>query len=156
MILKYMMEAIDAQHPPKPCEVFDLIAGTSTGGLIAIMLGRLRMTVKEAIDAYLALSRNVFAPKHRLNFAANILNLAQAKGSCDTAALEKAIKGEIVKKLGAGHAEDLLLEEGAPAGCRIFVCAIRAGRRSLIKFRNYAADGADNIEPKSKWSHRLS
>jgi patatin-like phospholipase/acyl hydrolase len=27
----------------RPCEVFDLICGTSTGGLIAIMLGRLEM-----------------------------------------------------------------------------------------------------------------
>jgi patatin-like phospholipase/acyl hydrolase len=28
--------------PIKPCEHFDLICGTSTGGLIALMLGRLR------------------------------------------------------------------------------------------------------------------
>ena len=27
----------------KPCQVFDLICGTSTGGLIALMIGRLEM-----------------------------------------------------------------------------------------------------------------
>jgi patatin-like phospholipase/acyl hydrolase len=27
----------------RPCDVFDLICGTSTGGLIALMLGRLQM-----------------------------------------------------------------------------------------------------------------
>jgi patatin-like phospholipase/acyl hydrolase len=29
--------------PLRPCEIFDLICGTSTGGLIALMLGRLEM-----------------------------------------------------------------------------------------------------------------
>lgn len=28
---------------PRPCDVFDMICGTSTGGLIALMLGRLEM-----------------------------------------------------------------------------------------------------------------
>ncbi|XWW94394.1 hypothetical protein V2A60_002337 [Cordyceps javanica] len=36
----------------KPCEVFDLIGGTSTGGLIAIMLGRLEMDIDECISTF--------------------------------------------------------------------------------------------------------
>jgi patatin-like phospholipase/acyl hydrolase len=30
---------------PRPCQVFDMICGTSTGGLIALMLGRLEMVI---------------------------------------------------------------------------------------------------------------
>ncbi|KAF2197771.1 FabD/lysophospholipase-like protein, partial [Delitschia confertaspora ATCC 74209] len=47
----------------KPCEVFDLIGGTSTGGLIAIMLGRLEMDVDQCITAYSSLAEAVFGKK---------------------------------------------------------------------------------------------
>lgn len=47
LILREIMEEIgrqsQASETPRPCEYFDLIGGTSTGGLIAIMLGRLGM-----------------------------------------------------------------------------------------------------------------
>jgi hypothetical protein len=41
LMLRRLMFLIDPKNPPKPCRVFDVIAGTSTGGLLAIMLGRL-------------------------------------------------------------------------------------------------------------------
>ena len=47
LILEKLMHEIQRlkgdSQPSLPCEYFDLICGTSTGGLIAIMLGRLRM-----------------------------------------------------------------------------------------------------------------
>ncbi|KAF1985400.1 FabD/lysophospholipase-like protein [Aulographum hederae CBS 113979] len=45
---------------PKPCDHFDLIAGTGTGGLIAIMLGRLRMDLETCKDVYVRMTRRVF------------------------------------------------------------------------------------------------
>jgi patatin-like phospholipase/acyl hydrolase len=32
IILKYLMKRINPKNPPKPCDYFDLIGGTSTGG----------------------------------------------------------------------------------------------------------------------------
>lgn len=48
---------------PLPCDYFDIICGTSTGGLIAIMLGRLGMTIEETIEAFEAFSSKVFAER---------------------------------------------------------------------------------------------
>jgi hypothetical protein len=45
---------------PKPCDHFDLIVGTGTGGLIAIMLGRLRMDVDTCKDVYVRMTKRVF------------------------------------------------------------------------------------------------
>ncbi|RMD42957.1 hypothetical protein DV735_g2182, partial [Chaetothyriales sp. CBS 134920] len=45
---------------PKPCEYFDLIAGTGTGGLIAIMLGRLRLDLETCMDVYVRMTKKVF------------------------------------------------------------------------------------------------
>jgi Patatin-like phospholipase len=46
LILRNMMEEIARRNgiaEARPCQYFDLIGGTGTGGLIAIMLGRLGM-----------------------------------------------------------------------------------------------------------------
>ncbi|XTI93327.1 hypothetical protein V2W45_1215471, partial [Cenococcum geophilum] len=43
-----------------PCHYFDYIFGTSTGGLNAIMLGRLRMSVDECIEKYPEMAKNIF------------------------------------------------------------------------------------------------
>ncbi|KAJ7827165.1 hypothetical protein B0H14DRAFT_1240272 [Mycena olivaceomarginata] len=65
IILKHLMYRLkvaeDLPDIPHPCDYFDLIGGTGTGGLIALMLGRLRMSVEDAIKAYGELSKEVFS-----------------------------------------------------------------------------------------------
>ncbi|KAL8725338.1 MAG: hypothetical protein Q9181_006448 [Wetmoreana brouardii] len=57
----------ELQNTYRPCHYFDYIGGSSTGGLIAIMLGRLRMTVDQCLEAYKGLSAQVFEkPTSRL------------------------------------------------------------------------------------------
>ena len=45
---------------PRPCDFFDIIGGNGTGGLIALMLGRMRMDVETCKEYYEALTRYVF------------------------------------------------------------------------------------------------
>ncbi|KAL1972818.1 hypothetical protein VTN31DRAFT_6360 [Thermomyces dupontii] len=93
LILENIMEKIrDAKgldHVPRPCEHFDLIGGTSTGGIIAIMLGRLRMTVDECIRAYRNVAQQVFTSKR------TAILPGRPSGAFSATALEEAIKQTI-------------------------------------------------------------
>lgn len=67
LILKRIFRTIATEghlnDTPRPCDVFDLIAGTSTGGIIAVMLGRLHMTIDECIAKYEQLGKEVFGKR---------------------------------------------------------------------------------------------
>ncbi|KIM42914.1 hypothetical protein M413DRAFT_125490 [Hebeloma cylindrosporum] len=67
LVLDELMKRMQASDPstypvtPRPCEVFDLICGTATGGLIAILVGRLGMSCSNAIAAYDQLEEKLFS-----------------------------------------------------------------------------------------------
>lgn len=131
MILQRFMEELDpdAKTPPKPCEYFDMIGGTSTGGLIAIMLGRLRMSVDECIAQYRELSTNVFTKlHHRLDVTGH------TRGRFDHEALEKAIK-EILRSRNLNEEE--LLKETDKNACKTFVCATSRFTSETVVLSNY-------------------
>ncbi|KAK4938042.1 hypothetical protein LTR10_021449 [Elasticomyces elasticus] len=73
-----------------PCHYFDFIAGTSTGGLIAMMLGRLRMTVGHCIEEYIELGGDIFG-KPRMFNARSVLfwNRGKYEGSNVEKVVEK-------------------------------------------------------------------
>ncbi|KAJ5585584.1 uncharacterized protein N7459_005384 [Penicillium hispanicum] len=93
LILKRLMEGIDPLNPPKPCDYFDMIGGTSTGGLIAVMLGRMQLSVDECIEAYSTLAPTIFTHvRHRIKLATG-----ETQGRFDHEAMEQGIKDVLVQ-----------------------------------------------------------
>ncbi|KAK6359101.1 hypothetical protein TWF696_000268 [Orbilia brochopaga] len=121
----------------KPCEVFDMIGGTSTGGLIAIMLGRLEMTIDECINKYMAVMGEVF-PEGWWSKNGRMV----AKGEFyDEKPLENAIRKIVGERLGDPEAK--LLDTEGKNKCKIFVMAVRedkANNRGPVFLRSYVND----------------
>ncbi|CAK7199475.1 hypothetical protein SEUCBS139899_002155 [Sporothrix eucalyptigena] len=137
MILRRLMAAANPESPPKPCEYFDMIGGTSTGGLIAIMLGRLRMTVEECIETYTSLSDRVFEKKsHRVKINGKL------QGRFAAAELEDTIK-RILRARNL-HKDELLKD--VDASCKVFVCATSKQTSDIVCLANYRSPRSDNSD----------
>ncbi|KAF2191272.1 FabD/lysophospholipase-like protein [Zopfia rhizophila CBS 207.26] len=139
MILEQLMDAVNPDAPPKPCDYFDMIGGTSTGGVadgLAIMLGRLKMSIDECIHAYLQLSDRIFQKKrHRATVKGKI------QGRFDSDELERAVK-EVIK--GQGLQEDALLKDTPDASCKVFVCATSKETSETVCLTSYKSPRGNN------------
>jgi patatin-like phospholipase/acyl hydrolase len=62
IILSMLQDKVNAMGCSEvpPCRIFDLIIGTSTGGIIAILLGRCGYTVAECIEIYKLFAKEIF------------------------------------------------------------------------------------------------
>ncbi|KAL8745666.1 MAG: hypothetical protein Q9190_002206 [Brigantiaea leucoxantha] len=118
-----------------PCHYFDYIAGTSTGGLIAIMLGRLRMTVDSALEHYKDLSARVFErPSSWL-----IRTLSQNSGALRKMTLEKIITD--LRPAHSSPSEQSHEFKSDSVRCRTIVCSMRSNESKSYQtpflFRSY-------------------
>jgi hypothetical protein len=76
------------------------------------MLGRLRMSITDCIDAYTSLSDEVFEKRrHRLSIRGRI------QGRFDTVALERAVQGMLMRQ---GFEKDGLLKDTPDATCKVY------------------------------------
>jgi hypothetical protein len=130
----------------EPWQMFDMIGGTSTGGwvipiakcippieltltsIIAIMLGRLRMSLEQCRAAYEELSETAFTPlRSSLNIPMVGWNLWSAGATFDVKKLEDAILAVIAKNKSIGDTpKNALLhepvsEEGTIQPCKTYV-----------------------------------
>ncbi|PGH34123.1 hypothetical protein GX50_03086 [[Emmonsia] crescens] len=144
-ILQGLMERVNHERRVaklthvKPCELFDLIGGTSTGGLIAIMLGRLEMDVDHCIAEYSRMIQQIFKKK---SFPVDWKG--RIKGRFDTEVLTNSLQ-ETLASLGLSAAD--FLDDGKEKQCRVFVCATAFETKSIVRLKSYRLPGDAYLSP---------
>ncbi|KAK4443152.1 acyl transferase/acyl hydrolase/lysophospholipase [Podospora aff. communis PSN243] len=146
IILKHLMKRLNPGGTPrKPCDYFDLIGGTSTGGyeIIAIMLGRLRMDVETCIKQYIELSSAAFTPKRAKGRPFKVKDKYYVNGKYDADILASKVC-DVVEEYDAGKDRQAKLMDQT-ATCKVFVCATAAARTRPVRLRSYiTADSVDS------------
>lgn len=139
--LMLLDEIMKKSFPGKlPHEVFDMIGGTSTGGFIAVMLGLMKMSVKECIASYSDFMTVVFPPKGW--FKSNIIS--PTKSAFTGAKWSDKPLVDVIRKLvqlKLGDPDMLLLdEENMHNSCKVFLMAVNqtgANNHAPVMLRTY-------------------
>lgn len=119
----------------RPCHYFDYIGGTSTGGLIAIMLGRLRMTIDATMVVYQKLSAEVFTrPSSRLKRSLRNNSSATRRES-----LRKIFDKLMPEQPSSNEVREEFRSDSIR--CKTIVCSIKSSQKKDFKepflFRSY-------------------
>ena len=107
-ILQQLRIAVGSKSALQPWQLFDVICGTSTGGIIAIMLARLRMSIDEAIGHYRDFSKTVFgSPIWFSRLRSNVFGTSVY----DSSVLERYMKEMAAKSDATKYNGEALLPE---------------------------------------------
>lgn len=109
MIIDAIMEEIKTKNSDvlRPCEVFDLIGGTSVGGLISILLGRLGLDCRTAIEIYKTIVNGLFGEQQ------NAWKVIEKGEFLKTTEFDKYIAQKVKEFVGSSDAlMDSTLEDG--------------------------------------------
>ncbi|KAF8598128.1 FabD/lysophospholipase-like protein, partial [Ceratobasidium sp. AG-I] len=136
-IMHRLQDILGLSEPPLPCDMFDLICGTGTGGLVAILLGRLRLPISTAIECYVEILRKGFVKKG--------LGIRFGADDAFSATVLERVIGEIVTRYYGRANARMIDEQSHKQGCKVMVCAmsadaIRAGIPTCIRTYRVAAN----------------
>ncbi|CAM1511722.1 Fc.00g092350.m01.CDS01 [Cosmosporella sp. VM-42] len=154
IILKEIMRQVNKGRPSRehlePWQVFDLIGGTSTGGIIAIMIGCLRMSLDDCEKAYVTMAEQIFQPKRSSLNPKRFVDYIQARERFSSRSMEKVLKDIIGSQTGNQNTKLMGTEQNDPA-CKVFVTTVCANNQELCLLRNYdnpyqSAPGAEEWE----------
>ncbi|KAG6859395.1 hypothetical protein C0995_009014 [Termitomyces sp. Mi166 len=121
-IMFRLMRLENSEYMPKPCDYFDIIGGVGTGGVIALMLGRLQMPIDLAIEKYVNFSQDIYS---------GVKKCRKEKFKAST--FEFGMRG-ILKS--AGFSEGVLMQDDGSL-CKSFVVALPSANMTPRVFRTY-------------------
>ncbi|KAF2623203.1 hypothetical protein BU25DRAFT_414482 [Macroventuria anomochaeta] len=135
-IFRTMKDIGHLSEVPRPCDVFDLIVGTSTGGVIAVMLGRLHMTIDECIGKYEQVGREVFGKKFYGGTLGKMFKGLSSSSFYDIGVLQEQVK--LVLDSKNIERDTTFLEHGV-APCKVMLCVTRTEISKPDVLRNYTS-----------------
>ncbi|KAM0082382.1 hypothetical protein ACKRZS_005454 [Fusarium odoratissimum] len=134
-IFRTMVTEGGLDKEPLPCEVFDLIVGTSTGGLIAIMLGRLRLSIDECLLQYEKTGKAVFDKPISQNKLGKMFKQATSSALYDINKLQEEIR--ILLASCNMEPDSQFVEDGRGNSCKVMVCVTRGINSRPDVLRSY-------------------
>ncbi|KAH8823198.1 acyl transferase/acyl hydrolase/lysophospholipase [Flagelloscypha sp. PMI_526] len=124
-IMQRLQWMLKLETCPLPCEHFDIMGGSGSGGIIALLLGRFRMQVEVAIECFIQIYQTI------------------SSNGLDKASRSKSLE-DTIKSLVQEHLPDET--PGTKLGqidpkCKTFVCAMPSnaptGPKPVRLFRNF-------------------
>ena len=136
LILNELLEKIAEQNgvperKPRPCDVFDTIAGIGAGGWLAIFLGRFRMDITSCLNEWCKLTQRITPSSRKEKLRLRIFQHCYF----DTDRLVEHID-HLTNVFGTGKT----LHETDPGGVRtryVFVAALKSDATDYNLFRTY-------------------
>jgi len=118
-----------------PCNYFDTMAGTLTGGLIAIILGILRMDIDTYTFSHLDMAPRIYPEEGFIpgSKVGNFFKGIEGTARFNATEMEAIIKAMVAARLGT---QDATLEN-ENAGCRNFVCVTKKDRSKPFRLGSY-------------------
>ncbi|KIM24489.1 hypothetical protein M408DRAFT_75716, partial [Serendipita vermifera MAFF 305830] len=117
----------------RPCDVFDMIGGTGTGGVIAILLVTLRLTVREALDEF-------------IDLCATVLDKQDVDAETRTAALKQYIDG-LLERRGIDRNTRIYDPNDHSVNCKLAIpISYKRHAGSICMLRNYSVRKEETLD----------
>ncbi|KIJ49325.1 hypothetical protein M422DRAFT_246416 [Sphaerobolus stellatus SS14] len=143
-IMKRLKQRENLDEMPKPSDYFHLIGGSGTGGIIALLLGRLKLTAEDALKEYIFLLEQIFHQSNRISRL-----ITKEGGSYKALTMEVAMKHLIARSGQGSSQEELMRQNDEEHLGKTFVCVLPLHNPRFVKrLRTYTV--VQNSTPNCK------